>query len=134
MQTQIETTKARSLQGNLFQDDNKMVLIFNWTKTIQNNNLTSWNQKLSKALKSIRFANIELTRKQWTMWRVKYNFQIQVLELVELGLQRNWNNRAKRYILNEAQARIQATHQKMFEAKTHFSIMKWIRLGNKCPK
>jgi len=83
-----------------------MVLIFAWTKAIQNNNLTSWNQKLSKALKSIRFANIEFTRKQWTKLKVEYNSQIQVLELAKLSLQRNWNNQARIDILNVAQVRI----------------------------
>jgi hypothetical protein len=83
-----------------------MVLIFAWTKAIQNNNLTSWNQKLSKALKSIRFANIKFTRKQLTKWKVEYNSQIQVLELAKLGPQRNWNNHAKINILNAAQIKI----------------------------
>jgi hypothetical protein len=83
-----------------------MVLIFAWTKAIQNNNLTSWNQKNSKALKSIRFANIKFTRKQLIKWKVEYNSQIQVLELTKLGLQRNWNNHAKIDILNAAQVRI----------------------------
>jgi hypothetical protein len=35
-------------KGNLFRNDSKMVLISAWTKTIQNNNLTSWNQNFLK--------------------------------------------------------------------------------------
>jgi tRNA A37 N6-isopentenylltransferase MiaA len=84
--------------------------------------------KLSKALEVIRFVGIELTRKQQTKWRAEYNFQTQVLELAKLGLQRNWNDQAKRDTLNEAQARIQSVHQEKLEIKTHFSIAKWIRL------
>ncbi len=34
--------------GNLFWKDSKVVLIFVWTKAIQNNNLTSWNQNFLK--------------------------------------------------------------------------------------
>jgi hypothetical protein len=32
----------------LFWKDSKVVLIFVWTKAIQNNNLTSWNQNFLK--------------------------------------------------------------------------------------
>jgi hypothetical protein len=121
-------------KGNLFRNDSKVVLISAWTKAIQNNNLTSWNQKLSKALEAIRFVDIELTRKQQTKWRAEYNSQTQVLELAKLDLQRNWNDQAKRDTLNEAQARIQYVHQEKLEVKTHFSIAKWITLGDKCSK
>jgi tRNA A37 N6-isopentenylltransferase MiaA len=90
--------------------------------------------KLSKALEVIRFVDIELTRNQKTKWRVEYNSQTQVLELAKLNLQRNWNDQAKRDTLNEAQARIQYVHQEKLEVKTHFSIAKWIKLGDKCSK
>jgi tRNA A37 N6-isopentenylltransferase MiaA len=86
--------------------------------------------KLSKALEVIRFVDIELTRNQKTKWRVEYNSQTQVLELAKLNLQRNWNDQAKRDTLNEAQARIQYVHQENLEVKTHFSIAKWIKLGD----
>jgi hypothetical protein len=89
---------------------------------------------LSKALEVIRFVDIELTRKQQTKWRAEYNSQTQVLELTKLGLQRNWNDQAKRDTLNEAQARIQSVHREKLEVKTHFPIAKWIRLGDKCSK
>jgi hypothetical protein len=89
---------------------------------------------LSKALEVIRFVDIELIRKQQTKWRAEYNPQTQVLELTKLGLQRKWNDQAKRDTLNEAQARIQYVHQEKLELKTHFSIAKWIRLGDKCSK
>jgi len=47
--TQIETIEARSLQQRkLFRNDCKVVLIYAWTKAIQNNNLTSWNQNFLK--------------------------------------------------------------------------------------
>jgi len=35
-------------KGNLFRNDCKVVLIYAWTKAIQNNNLTSWNQNFLK--------------------------------------------------------------------------------------